>query len=132
VVYEIILQKAGKSEDLIFDAEGKFLMKRTDSIIPVRTRTTIAIKDVESDIEKYVKKNHEGSKITEAYLYDQAYSVKIVKGDLSEVLLFDKEGKFEKKLAVPVVVKEQPKKADTVPVKKEAKEEPAKPDSTKK
>ena len=63
-------------------------------------------------------------KLTEAY----AYEVKIIKGNDAQSLLFDKEGKFQMKLAaaVPAVV---PQKTDTAAVKKE---QPKKADTAKK
>jgi hypothetical protein len=131
VCYEVVITKGGSSEGLVFDEKGKFLTQKTETIVPVRTRTTMSLKDLDSGIEKYVKKNHEGYKITEAYKYDIAYSVKIVKGNESDNLLFDKDGQFEKKLAAPVV-KETVKKADSIPAKKEKKEEPKKSDTAAK
>ncbi len=130
--YEVVLQGTGTTENLIFDAKGKMLAKKTDAIIPVRTRTSMAVKDVNSDIEKYVKKNYEGYKISEAYMYDLAYSVKITKENSEESLLFDKDGKYVKKIVPPAVVKEPAKKMDTVPAKEVKKEEPKKEDTLKK
>ncbi|HTX88430.1 MAG TPA: hypothetical protein VMC08_05525 [Bacteroidales bacterium] len=121
ICYEINIVKGTATEGLVFDSKGKFLTKRTADIIPVRTRSTIALKDVNNDIQKYIKKNYDGYKITEAYLYDLAYSVKINKENASETLLFDKDGNFEKKLAEPAGMKETPKKADSVPAKQEEK-----------
>ena len=77
----------------------------------------MSLKDVESDITKYVKKNYEGYKLTEGFKYDEVYVTKVVKGAENETLLFDKDGKFEMKVAAPKPT-EQTKAADSVPVKK--------------
>jgi len=128
-VYEMKTQKGDASEWLLFDKKGKFLNKETTSRkekMPSQLRTTLATKDVDKDIAKYIKNS--GYKLTEAYMYDESYEVRIQKGNDSPVLIFDKDGKFEMKLAAATPVA-PPKKADSVPAKKE---EPKKADTAKK
>jgi uncharacterized protein YlbG (UPF0298 family) len=130
VVFQMKIQKGNEAEKLVFDRKGNFLYKMTDADkakVSLQTRSTMAIKDVESDITKYIKKNFEGYKLTEAYQYDEVYATKIMKGAESEMLVFDKDGKFVMKAAPKPV--ESKLKADSVPVKKE---EPKKADSVKK
>ena len=131
VVFEMKIQKGNETDKLVFDRKGNFLYKKTEADnakVKLQTRSTMALKDVESDITKYIKKNFEGYKLTEAFMYDEVYVTKIVKGADSEMLVFDKDGKFEMKVAATKPT-QQPKKADSVPVKKE---EPKKADTTKK
>jgi hypothetical protein len=127
-VYEMKTQKGDAVEWLLFDAKGKFLNKEAGTAkdkMPAQVRVTMAPKDVNSDITKYIKKSEYTLK--EAYMYDEAYEVKIMKGNDNEMLMFDKDGKFVMKGVAPAAA-EQPKKADSVPVKKE---EPKKADTTK-
>jgi hypothetical protein len=82
-VYEIIIKKENSAEDLVFDADGKFMHKKSAADkqnFALQTRTTISLKDVESDINSYLKKNFDGYKITEAYKYDEVYTATIIKG----------------------------------------------------
>ena len=128
-VFEMKAQKDGVSEWLLFDNQGKFLNKETESRkskMPSQLRTTMAAKDVNKDITKYMKNG--GLKISEAYMYEESTEVMIQKGSDAQTLLFDKEGKFIMKMQ-PVKTIEQPKKADSVPVKKE---EPKAADTSKK
>jgi hypothetical protein len=74
------------------------------------------LKEVKSDITKYIKKNFADYQFTEAFMYDEVVTTKIVKGAETEKLVFDKEGKFVMKVE-PVKPAEQPKKADSVPAK---------------
>ena len=130
VVFEMKIQKGSETEKLVFDREGEFLYKKTEADknkVTLQTRSTMALKDVESDITKYIKKNFEDYKLTEAFQYDEVYTTKIMKGAESEILVFDKEGNFVMKAAPKPV--ESTKKADSVPAKKE---EPKKADTTKK
>jgi hypothetical protein len=131
LVYVMTVQKGDLTEKLVFDNEGKFQFKATEADkakVSLQTRSTLSLKEVNSDITKYIKKNFEGYKHTEAFMYDEVYTTKITKGAESETLLFDKEGKFVKKVVASVPAG-QPNKADSVPVKKE---EPVKADTTKK
>jgi len=128
-VYEMKTQKGDASEWLLFDKKGKFLNKETASRkekMPSQIRTTLATKDVDKDITKYIKNT--GYKLIEAYMYNESYEVKIQKGNDAPTLLFDKDGKFEMKVAAaaPAVA---PRKADSVPAKKE---EPKKAETAKK
>jgi hypothetical protein len=129
VHFEMKTQKGDASvEWLLFDKKGKFLKRETGSMkdkMPSQMRTTMATKDVESDITKYIKKSE--CRLTEAYMYDEAYEVKIMKGNDSQSLIFDKEGKFVMKAVAPIP--SETKKTDSVPTKKE---EPQKADTTKK
>jgi hypothetical protein len=130
-VYVMTIQKGESTDKLVFDPEGKFLFKATEADrakVSMQTRTTLSLKEVKSDITKYIKKNYEEYKLREAFMYEEVYSAKIVKGDAAETLIFDKDGKFVKKVA-PTVPAEQPRKADTAAAKKE---EPKKVDTTKK
>lgn len=120
-VYVMTIQKGELTEKLVFDRDGKFQFKATEADkakVALQTRTTLSLKEVNSDITKYIKKNFEGYKPTEAFFYDEVFTIKIMKGAETETLLFDKEGKFIKKIA-PVSPAAQPAKSDTVPVKKE-------------
>jgi uncharacterized protein YlbG (UPF0298 family) len=130
VVFQVKIEKGSESEKLVFDREGAFLYKMTEADkakVSLQTRSTMATKDVESGITKYIKKNFEGYKITEAFKYDEVYTTKIMKGADSEMLVFDKDGEFVMKAAPKPV--ESTKKADSLPVKKE---EIKKTDTTKK
>jgi hypothetical protein len=130
IVFEMKIQKGSDTEKLVFDRKGNFLYKMTEADkakVTLQTRSTMALKDVESDITKYIKKNFEGYKLTEAFMYDEVYATKILKGAVSEMLVFDKDGKFVMKAAPKPV--ESAKKADSVPMKKE---EPKKADTAKK
>jgi hypothetical protein len=131
VCFEMKIQKGSETEKLVFDSKGKFLYKKTEADkakVSLQTRLTMSLNDVESDITKYIKKNYEGFKLTEAFKYDEVYVTKIKKGADTETLLFDKEGTFEMKVVAPVPA-EQPKKADSVPPKSG---ETKKADTTKK
>lgn len=118
-VYEMIVHRESAAVSLVFSKKAAFLYKKTDAEkakTAFQIRTSMALDDVESDITKYIKKNYEGYKLTEAYRYDEVYAIKIMKGTATEILLFDKDGKFVKKkeAAKPV-----PPKTDTVAVKPE-------------
>lgn len=127
--FEMKTQKGDAVDWLLFDQKGKFLKKETEADKakkPLQIRTTIAVKDVDSDITKYIKKSE--YKLTEAYSYEEAFEVKILKGNDAQTLLFDKDGKFQMKVAAAVPAAPA-KKADSVPAKKE---EPKKADTAKK
>jgi len=131
VTFEMKIVKGADVERLVFDKEGKFLLKKTEADkakVSLQTRSTMALKDVESDITKYIKKNFEGYKLTEAFKYDVVYVAKIKKGAETETLLFDKDGTFEMKVVAPKPV-ESAKKADSVAPKAG---ETKKADTTKK
>jgi TusA-related sulfurtransferase len=148
LVYVMTIKKADATEKLIFDRDGKFLNKATEADkakVALQTRSTLSLKEVKSDITKYIKKNFEGYNLTEAFMYDEVYTTKITKAAESETLLFDKEGKFVMKVVPPKPVEqpkkadsvaakpaEQPKKADTAAATQVKKEEPKKADTTKK
>ena len=63
-------------------------------IIQAQEKTTMNVKDLNSDISKYIKKNYEGYKTVEAFKYEVTYEMKIQKGADLERLVFNKEGKF--------------------------------------
>ena len=108
--------KGDVTEKLVFDVKGKFQFKATEADkakVANQTRSTMSLKDVDRGITKYIKKNFEDYKLTEAFMYEEVYSTKIVKGDATETLIFDKDGKFVKKVA-PTAASAQPKKADSV------------------
>jgi hypothetical protein len=132
VVYEMKTQKGDAVEWLLFDKKGKFVRKESASDVskmPAQIRVTMAPKDVNSDITKYIKKSE--YKLAEAYMYDEAYEVKIVKANDNETLLFDKDNKFMMKMVAQKPA-EPSKKADSVPAKPVKPEEPKIPDTTKK
>ena len=83
--------------------------------MPGQIRITMATKDVPGDITKYIKKSE--YTLSEAYMYDEAYEVKIMKGNDAQTLLFDKEGNFVMKAEAPKAAV-QPVKTDTIPAKK--------------
>ncbi len=130
-VLVMTIKKGEATEKLVFDIKGKFQFKATEADrakVAQQTRTTMSLKDVDSGITKYIKKNYEDYKLTEAFMFEEVYSTKVIKGDATETLVFDKEGKFVKKLTPPVPAA-QPKKADSVPVKND---DPKKADTAKK
>ena len=134
VIYEMKIQKGSSSEDLVFDKEGKFLYKKAEAeqgAVTLQTRSTMSLKDVESDITKYIKKNFEDYQVKEAFIYDEVYTTRIVKGAENETLVFDKDGKFIMKGPAPESAKE-PVKTDTVSSKPVKTGEPAKADTIKK
>jgi len=131
LVYVMTVTKGDVTEKLIFDRDGKFVNKATEADkakVALQTRTTLSLKEVKSDITKYIKKNFEGYKHTEAFMYEEVYSTKIAKGPDTETLIFDKDGKFLKKMA-PAAASVPAAKSDSVPVKKE---EPKTADTAKK
>jgi DNA replication protein DnaD len=120
LVYLMTIKKGDQTEKLVFDLDGKFQFKATEADkakVELQTRSTLSLKEVKSDITKYIKKNFDGYNLTEAFMFDEVYTTKITKGAESETLLFDKEGKFVKKVVAPAPA-EQPKKPDSVPIKK--------------
>ena len=126
-LFEMKTRKGDVQEWLLFDKKGKFIRKESGSMkdkMASQMRTTLAIKDVESDITKYIKKTEYD--LTEAYMYEETTEVKIIKGNESHTLLFDKEGNYLMMVLAPKPA-EHPKKADSVPAKKE---EPKKADTT--
>ena len=81
-IYEVVfakkIQKGSETENLLFDRNGKFLYKKTEAdnaIVSLQTRSTMALKDVESNITKYIKKNFEGYKLTEAFRHNEVYTM---------------------------------------------------------
>lgn len=131
LVYVMTIQKGDLTEKLVFNSDAKFQFKATEADkakVSLQTRSTLSLKEVNNDITKYIKKNFEGYKHTEAFMYDEVFTTKITKGAESETLLFDKEGNFIKTVVAPVAAV-KPEKADTVPEKTE---EVKKADTTKK
>jgi hypothetical protein len=57
-------------------------------------KITLNVKDIYPGITKYIKKNYEGYKAVEAYKYYPAYVMTIRKGDATEKLVFNTDGKF--------------------------------------
>jgi TusA-related sulfurtransferase len=53
-------------------------------MIQAQEKTTLSVKDLNSDIEKYVKKNYKDYKIVEAFNYSLVYVMTIKKGDATE------------------------------------------------
>ena len=131
LIYVMTVTKGDSTKKLVFDDNAKFLYKATEADkakVSLQTRSTLSLKEINSDITKYIKKNFEGYKLTEAFMFEEVYTTKIVKGDATATLLFDKEGKFVKKVTAPVPVA-APKEVDSVPAKKD---DPKKADTTKK
>lgn len=131
ISYEMKIQKGALVEWLIFDKEGKFLNKKADAnteILAMQTRTSMAVKDVSSDIEKYVKKYYVDYTIGEAFMYDEIYIVKIIKGTETQTLRFDKEGEFEANVTQPKPAESTLRPAEPVPEPKPV-ETPVKTDT---
>ena len=63
-------------------------------MIFAQEKNTLNVKDLDSGIEKYVKKNFDGDKIVEAYKFDVVFEMKIQKGSETEKLVFDRKGNF--------------------------------------
>ena len=63
-------------------------------MIFAQEKNTLNVKDLDSGIEKYVKKNFDGDKIVEAYKFDVVFEMKIQKGSKTEKLVFDRKGNF--------------------------------------
>ena len=104
------VQKADAVEWLLFDAEGNFLKKEAETAQakwPAQVRVTLASDDVNKNITKYIKKIE--YQLKEAYMYDEAYEVKVMKGNDAQTLIFDIDGKFIMKAAAA-----EPKPAETV------------------
>ena len=131
MVYGVKIQKGDSVLGLVFNQNAKFLSiyaPADKEKYALQTRATMSLDDVSGDITKYVKKNYEGFKMTEAFSFDEVYVVKIMRGDNSEMLLFDKEGKFVKKViamkpAAPAA------KPEPVPASPQINMEPATTDS---
>jgi hypothetical protein len=129
--FVMIIRKGDVREQLVFDRTGKFLYKATEAdkaTISFQTRSTLSLNEVDIGITKYIKKNFDGYKLTEAFKYDEVYTTKIFKGADSETLLFDKDGKFVMETPSPLPAG-QTRKNDSIPAKKE---EPITADTTKK
>ena len=75
--------------------------------MPAQVRVTLASDDVNKDITKYIKKIE--YQLIEAYMYDEAYEVKVMKGNDAQTLLFDIDGNFVMK-----AVAAEPKPVETV------------------
>ncbi|MFA3782028.1 PepSY-like domain-containing protein [Melioribacteraceae bacterium 4301-Me] len=90
--YEASFKLNGKDMSVIFDKEGKV----------VETETAIEISQLPKGVEKYVMDNYKGFKITGAAKIikangEELFEAEITKGKNSKDLLFDKNGKAEKK-----------------------------------
>jgi hypothetical protein len=112
--YEMKLVKGETNESLLFDGDGKFLNKKGGpeaGKVLLQTKSFIPPEKVSSVITDYIKMNFADYKLSEAYLCDASYTVKIAKEDVNATLLFDKDGRFQMKVSRPM--KEEPKKADT-------------------
>jgi hypothetical protein len=68
-------------------------------LVHAQERSTLSIKDLDSGIEKYIKKNYEGYRPVEAFKHEAVYEMKTQKVDAVEWLLFNQKGKFVKKEA---------------------------------
>ena len=49
-------------------------------LIQAQEKSTLNVKDLNSSIEKYIKKNYEGYKTVEAFKYGAVYEMKTSKG----------------------------------------------------
>jgi len=90
--YEASFKFNGKDMSVIFDKDGKIL----------ETETAIEISQLPNGIEKYVKDNYKGYKITGAAEIvksngEKLFEAEITKGKNKKDLLFDSNGKPEKK-----------------------------------
>lgn len=98
-IYAVKIEKADTTNKLAFNDKGKFLYVLTadmETKISTQPNTTMAIKDVQHDITKYVEKNYKDYKIIEADQYETVYSAKVVKGSEEVVLIFNEKGEFLK------------------------------------
>ena len=65
-------------------------------LIQAQEKVTMNLKDLDSKIEKYIKKNFDGYKAVEAYKHLPFFEMKAQKGNASEWFIFDQKGKFLK------------------------------------
>lgn len=81
------------------------------------TRTVVKVADLQKVITDNITKDYAGYTIKDATKVTLnnvvTYEVVVVKGTLSEMLVYDKDGKFIEKMAVPEVT---PKANETMPV----------------
>jgi hypothetical protein len=79
-------------------------------------KISMNVNDLDKHIEKYIKGHYENHKTVEAFKYEVTYLVVIQKGDSSESLIFDKDGKFVYKMNAdfPKKVALQPKSTMSV------------------
>lgn len=95
-------------------------------IINAQTRTVVKTADLPKALTEVVAKDYAGFTIKEATKVVTnnvaTYEVVVVKGTTTDTLLFDKDGKFVKKLTVKTGTTEKkdnpPAKQTTTPVKK--------------
>lgn len=90
--YEASFKQDGKDMSVIFDKDGKVL----------ETETAIEVSKLPKEVEKYVVEKYNGYKITEAEKIVKAngeklFEVEVTKGKNTKDLLFDSNGKPEKK-----------------------------------
>jgi hypothetical protein len=87
-------------------------------IINAQTRTTVKATDLPKALTESLTKDHAGFTVKEATKVVTNnvanYEVVIVKGTATETLLFDKDGKFVKKVVAKTGT---PEKKETTPVK---------------
>jgi len=78
------------------------------------TRTTVKVAELQKSITDNIAADYAGFSIKEATSITAnnavTYEVVIVKGTTTETLVYDKDGKFVKKMAQKVVAKPAPKK----------------------
>jgi len=78
------------------------------------TRTTVQVADLQKAITDNIAKDYVGFTIKDATSVTAnnsvTYEVVIVKGTTTETLIYDKDGKFVKKIAQKVAIKPTPKK----------------------
>lgn len=95
-------------------------------MLNAQTKTSIKVTDLRKPISEYVAKNLPGYKTTEAYKVDTkgviTYEVAAMKGKDHQVLTFDKNGKFMKKVSKEMKKEEKKEmKKEKTPVMKKTK-----------
>jgi hypothetical protein len=101
VTYLIIIQRGDSTESLVFDRDGKFVYKSNTDFakkMALQPKSTMSVGDVKKDIDKYVSKNYEDFKITQAHKYDLVYTAKLAKDAEEITLLFNADGNFVNKV----------------------------------
>ncbi len=58
-------------------------------------KTSLAVKDLNKTIQKYIKNHYETHQTAEAYKYNTVYLMRVQKGDSSIRLVFNQDGDFQ-------------------------------------
>jgi hypothetical protein len=62
--------------------------------VKAQERVTLAVKDLNKDIEKYIRNHYENHATVEAYKYNTVFLMGVTKADSTIELIFDHNGKF--------------------------------------